>query len=385
MEAQTAIICPECKSEKRFKDGKRKLSNGEISQRYICRVCGYRYTSPTSLNAVSDNLADSRISARAKNMALSQKINICARDEKLPAETAGLIAQFLAYLEKEGFCKESEYPNLIRRLARLGADLRNPESIKEYVGRMTVKNGMKLQYICAYNAFATMLKIEWEMPRYRQEEIIPFIPDESELDALINAARSKKLAAYLQTLKETFGDPSEVLRIDWIDIGEKESTIKINHPVKGHLPRTLQVSSRLLSMISCLPRDSTRVFKVKYDSISNSYNRLRKRLAETQKNPRLLSIELRTFRHWGGTKIAFETNGNVLLVKRLLGHKRIENSMKYIGMIHFKDDQYETTTATTIEEISKLGVAGWNKYDEITINGMQVHFYRKPKRFSNYV
>jgi hypothetical protein len=83
--------------------------------------------------------------------------------------------------------------------------------------------------------------------------------------------------------------------------------------------------------------------------------------------------------------IAFHTNGNVLLVKKLLGHKRIENSMKYIGMIQFKDDQYETTTATTIEEILKLGQAGWVKYDEITFNGMTVHYYRKPKRFSNYV
>jgi hypothetical protein len=120
-------------------------------------------------------------------------------------------------------------------------------------------------------------------------------------------------------------------------------------------------------------------------SISTSYCRLRKRLAETQQNPRLLSIELRTYRHWGGTKIAFETNGNVLLVKRLLGHKRIENSMKYIGMIHFKDDQYETTTATTVEEILKLGQAGWIKYDELAINSTTIHCYRKPKRFSNYV
>jgi len=315
----------------------------------------------------------------------AQENKICVRDAKLPPNVAGLVAQFLAYLEKEGFCKESEYPNLIRRLAKLGANLYDPESIKAAIGRMTVKDGMKLQYVCAYNAFATMLKIEWDMPKYRQEETIPFIPDESELDALVSAARTKKLATYLQCLKETFGDPSEVLRIEWIDISEKEQTIKINHPVKGHLPRTLQVSSRLLSMLSCLPRTSQRVFTCTYRSVSCSYTRLRKRLAETQQNPRLLSIELRTFRHWGGTMIAFSTNGNVLIVKKLLGHKRIENSMKYIGMIQFKDDQYETTTATTVEEILKLGQAGWIKYDELAINGTIFHCYRKPKRFSNYV
>jgi integrase len=321
----------------------------------------------------------------AKNLELAQKTNICARDEKLPPNVAGLVAQFLAYLEKEGFCKESEYPNLIRRLAKLGANLQDPESIKAVIGRMKVKDGMKLQYVYAYNAFAIMLKIAWVPPKYRQEETIPFIPDESELDALITASRSRKMAAYLQGLKETYGDPSEVLRIEWIDISEKEQTVKINHPVKRHLPRTLKVSNKLLSMLNCLPKTSTRVFPCTYGSISCAYTRLRKRTAEIQKNPRLLSIELRTFRHWGGTMIAYHTNGNVLLVKKLLGHKRVENSMKYIGMIQFKDDQFETATATTLEEIQKLGQAGWTKYDEIAINGMQVHFYRKPKRFSNYV
>jgi len=79
--------------------------------------------------------------------------------------------------------------------------------------------------------------------------------------------------------------------------------------------------------------------------------------------------------------IAHHTNGNVLTVKKLLGHKRIENSMKYIGMINFKNDDYEETTATTPEEIRQLGKTGWVKYDEITFNGVQMHFYRKPKRF----
>ena len=79
--------------------------------------------------------------------------------------------------------------------------------------------------------------------------------------------------------------------------------------------------------------------------------------------------------------IAHHTNGSVLTVKKLLGHKRIENSMKYIGMINFKNDDYEETTATTPEEIRQLGKTGWVKYDEITFNGVQMHFYRKPKRF----
>jgi len=52
--------------------------------------------------------------------------------------------------------------------------------------------------------------------------------------------------------------------------------------------------------------------------------------------------------------------------------------MKYIGMLQFKDDDFEVATATTAEEIKQLAQAGFQKFDEL--NGM--HVFRKPKRFS---
>jgi integrase len=111
------------------------------------------------------------------------------------------------------------------------------------------------------------------------------------------------------------------------------------------------------------------------------YSKVRKRAAELQKNPRLLAIELRTFRHWGGTIIAHYTNGNFLTVKKLLGHKRIENTMKYIGPVHFKDDEFEVTTATTVEEAKQVLSAG---FDYVT-EKKGIMLFRRPKRFSKYV
>jgi hypothetical protein len=51
--------------------------------------------------------------------------------------------------------------------------------------------------------------------------------------------------------------------------------------------------------------------------------------------------------------------------------------------IAFKEEDYEVTVATTPEEIRALGKAGWTKYDELTVAGVQMHFYRKPKRFGS--
>ena len=85
----------------------------------------------------------------------------------------------------------------------------------------------------------------------------------------------------------------------------------------------------------------------------------------------------------GGTQIAYYTNGNVLIVKKLLRHKAIKSTMKYIGKINFKADQFETTAVTTKEEILALGATGWVKYDEVNISGQILHCYKKPKKFSS--
>ena len=37
------VKCPECGSQRNYKDGIRYTRNGEI-QRYLCRDCAYRFT-----------------------------------------------------------------------------------------------------------------------------------------------------------------------------------------------------------------------------------------------------------------------------------------------------------------------------------------------------
>jgi hypothetical protein len=68
---------------------------------------------------------------------------------------------------------------------------------------------------------------------------------------------------------------------------------------------------------------------------------------------------------------------DILHVQRLLGHKNIQNTMKYIHTIRLRDEDFEIATATTSEEIKQLGQLGFFKYDEIR----GIHFCRKPKKF----
>ncbi len=97
-------------------------------------------------------------------------------------------------------------------------------------------------------------------PRLQAGRKEVYVPYEEELDALINGTHTRHIAAFLQCLKETYADPGEAVKIEWKDIDEKNMTIAINHPCKGHYSGTMQVSTKLLSMLSALPHTSERVF-----------------------------------------------------------------------------------------------------------------------------
>ena len=106
------------------------------------------------------------------------------------------------------------------------------------------------------------------------------------------------------------------------------------------------------------------------------FKRVRKRVAQNMQNPRILKITLTTFRHFGVTWTYFHTR-NILLVMKLLGHKIITNTLKYTQLIQFKDDEYEVTCATTVEEAKTVSAAGFECVTEK--NGIML--FRKPKRF----
>lgn len=394
--AQIPSSCPECGSSNVWRDGLR----GEV-QRWLCRGCGFRFSQkPVSdgkeqaLNTGSNVPLERQICvSETKNLepateikpvagdmekALKKKIGFGRKNSSVSCEVRALVAVYEGWLEKEGYSGESHYPNDVLRLAGLGADLHDPESVKVAIGRLKVRDGTKLQYVYAYDCLAKMLKVQWMKPRYKQEEIIPFVPDESELDQLVASCRSRRMAAYLQCLKETFADPGEALRIEWRDISG--NVVSINHPVKDHLPRQLDVSNKLVAMLNCLPKESARVFPTTYGTMFSCYSLVRKRMAEVQKNPRFLEIELRSFRHWGGTWLAYITGGNVLVVQKKLGHRRIENTMKYIGMVHFTSSEFETASTATVEEDRKVMSAGFQFVTERS----GIKLWQRPKRFGAF-
>jgi len=372
--------CPNYHSIGIWKDGLRETELGSV-QRYLCRECGFRFSESAVL---SKNLSNTRtrqvcefLTEGSKNLAETARQESPMRGGlKAESEIKGIIAKYLAYLEREGYAKDLTYPRILNTLFKRGASLYDGESVKQVIARQPWKNGYKLLAVYAYDAFCSMEKISWQKPGYKQEDVIIFVPDEKELDCLISACRSRRMACFLQCLKETFADPSEILGLKWIDL--HGNILTINKPVKRHLAGQTTISNKLVAMLNMLPKTSDRVFPTNYKAMRLCFNAVRNKAAIRLQNPRLRSITFKSFRHWGGTMLAHYSNGNVLTVKKALRHRAIQSTMKYIGLLQFKDDDWEIATATSVEEIKHVASLGYQKFDEF----QGVHVFRKPKKFA---
>ena len=185
--------CPHCGSSSLYRDGLRYLADGGCSQRWLCRDCGFRFSEKPlqknqewSINTETDIVSKRQIcvdnNKETKNLTSATELKTVAGDIKkktfattrnidvISEEARGLITEFMAHLEREGFDDENQYPNTLSHLAKDGANLLDPEDVKTVIAKQKKKNGepwsdsMKMLACCAYDAFCAMKEIRWSRP-----------------------------------------------------------------------------------------------------------------------------------------------------------------------------------------------------------------------------
>ena len=107
-----------------------------------------------------------------------------------------------------------------------------------------------------------------------------------------------------------------------------------------------------------------------------NFIRQRNKLAVKLQNPRLKQIHFHTCRHWKAT-MEYQRTRDILHVKYMLGHKRLENTEIYTHLIEFENNDYHVAHAKTIEEEDKLIESGFEfiRHDQ----NSQITIYRKRK------
>jgi integrase len=147
-------------------------------------------------------------------------------------------------------------------------------------------------------------------------------------------------------------------------------------PEKGSNSRTLRLSSRLLSMINKLEKRNIFVFNNGLlDHFSPNFRQQRKAVAFKLTNPRILQITFKTLRHFKAT-MEYHKTKDILHVKYLLGHKRIENTLVYTHLVDFCNDEYVSKVAKNAAEACQLVELG---YDFVCNTSDGLSIFRKRK------
>jgi len=369
--------CPECGSSKTWKDGIRQTNDGDI-QRYLCRECGYRFSQASwnrskepervqrvhrePLNTHPSLLSNRRICVTqpkgTKNLVeVESRIrNQAAGATTTPnkSDTKSELFQFAWWMKKQGYAESTitTRVRLLRVLVKRGADLLDPESIKESIALQKWCNKRKVNAADAYTAYLRMHNKTWDPPRYRVAQKLPFIPKEEEIDALI-AGCGPKTSTFLQLLKETGARAGEAHSLKWTYIDFEAGTVRIT-PEKGSNPRIFKLSSKLLSRLIFLKgKGSNWIFSKHLRTQRRLFQKQRANLSRKLQNPRLLLIHFHTFRHWKAT-MEYHKTKDILHVMRILGHKNIMNTLKYTQLVDFKGDDYTSKATKDSEEARQL-------------------------------
>lgn len=372
--------CPECSSTQVWKDGLRKTIHGDI-QRYLCRNCGFRFSerSGQSFYRSSGRGSACQIGAKPQPGLVENLVTVEPPKEGLAGATAdikGKLVGFAWYLKKEGYQESTirTWTKTLRQLIKLGANLLDSDSVKDVIAnRETWSETTKANVASCFSTFARSIGFSFNSPRYIITRKLPFIPTEKELDQLI-AACGKKTATFLQLLKETAMRSGEAWRIEWIDLDTETRTLTLNNPEKRGNSRMFKLSPKMVSMLQALPKKSERIFPKSLKARRICFCSQRKKIAEKLQNPRINRITFHTFRHWKAT-MEYHKTKDILYVKQLLGHKRIEATMIYTQLITFETDDYHVKVATSLKEACDLVEAGFEY-----VTDMEQHkIFRKRK------
>ena len=177
-----------------------------------------------------------------------------------PQDNKGKIVEFAWWMKKQGY-KEGTIlsrSKLLEVMVKRGANLYDPETVKEVIAKQVWSEGRKENAVNAYSTFLKMTGGTWNPSIYGRIQKLPFIPKEEEIDSLI-ASCAPKAATLLQTLKETAARVGEAWALQWIDLDVENRTLRIT-PEKGSTPRIFKISPKLMSMLLAMPHNGNCIF-----------------------------------------------------------------------------------------------------------------------------
>jgi integrase/recombinase XerD len=201
------------------------------------------------------------------------------------------------------------------------------------------------------------------------------IPTTANIDKIISAS-SQKYSTIFTILKEHGLEAHELATVTRNDIDQERGIINVRG-CKGHNSRTIKLNTKTADML--------RIYLQRYTennpfpnshAMGEEWRSTRKRLARNLNQPELTKIPMRNLRHHFATQ-KYDQTKDILLIKALLGHKKLETTMFYTQLITFnQDDEYTCKATTDNKEAQDLIEHGF-QYILTTPNGLMMFRKRK--------
>jgi len=161
--------------------------------------------------------------------------------------------------------------------------------------------------------------------------------------------------------------PIELERTKVRDLDLDRGIISVR-TAKGGLGRSLQVKAQTLAMLKeYLGKHNFGLNDnpfPKRKKMTGRWVRLRNTVAEKLKDAGFRAIRLYDLRHFFGTMTYHKTR-DILYTQRMLGHRSLKNTMRYVQLIDFEDDEFTCVVTKNLQEACQFIEAGFEYVTEI--------------------
>jgi len=256
-------------------------------------------------------------------------------------------------------------------------NLDDPEAVKGYIANQARwSNAYKQGVAYAYNSYVKANDLRWTLPHFRIEDKLPRIPTEEKINQVIVRARGKYVLVF-SILRDTGMRPIELERTRTRDIDLERGVITVR-TAKGGAARNVQVRRQTLALLKeYVGKHSFRLDDQPFPKrrkMTGRWVRLRNTVAAKLMDPAFRTIRLYDLRHFAAT-MAYHKTRDILHTQRMLGHRNLKSTLRYVQLINFEDDDFTSAVAKTVQETRQLIEAGFEYVTEMN----RIKIFRKRK------
>ena len=171
-------------------------------------------------------------------------------------EVKGKIIEYAWWLKKDGKSESTirGRTKILQILTKRGANLYDPETIKDAIAKQPWSNGRKNNAVDAYSSFLKMAGGTWDPPLYQSIRKTTFHTKRNRNRPTHRRMLHNAWQHFLQMLKETGARCGEIWQLKWGDVDFESKVVNITAE-KNSNPRVTHLSNKLLEMLNNLPKN----------------------------------------------------------------------------------------------------------------------------------